>query len=709
VTVARAGEDPVVSAATIGYSAGMAERFTNRLARETSPYLLQHAHNPVDWYPWGPEAFAAARRDDKPILLSIGYSACHWCHVMEHESFEDEETARLMNELFVNIKVDREERPDLDEIYMSCVQMMTGHGGWPMTMFLTLEGEPFYGGTYYPPTDRHGLPSFRRVLAAVADAYRDRRGDVQQTAAKLIDGLERLGRSAPSEQPIEASLVERAADALSAAYDSRFGGIGRAPKFPNTMVFSLFLRAFHMTGRRAFLDMTLHTLRTMAQGGIYDHLGGGFHRYSVDERWLVPHFEKMLYDNAQLVPLYLDAFRASGEELFLAVAQDVLRYVTREMVSAEGGFYSTQDADSEGVEGKFFVWERSEVLRVLGEEAGEIFCRVYDVTDVGNFEHRNILHVTLSDEQAAKMFRKDPAEIRRLLDDARVRLFEVRERRVKPQRDEKIVAAWNGLMISAYAEAFAVSGQTSYRDVGERAARFATEKLWADERLAHVYKDGVAKVPGFLDDYAALGLAFVDLFEATFDTNHLDWAERFAKRMIELFWDPAEGGFFYTASDHERLIARTKPATDGSVPSGNSLAALLCLRLHALTEDTAYLEKGERVLRLHRAGVEENPFAHSHLLAAVDFYARQPREIAVVARGGPAAARSLLDPLARHYHPNRATFCYDPASPPRRVPPYAREKPLVDSRPTAYVCHRSTCSPPVTDWDGLRQRIDQPP
>jgi len=683
----------------------MAERFTNRLARETSPYLLQHAHNPVDWYPWGPEAFEAARSGDKPVLLSIGYSACHWCHVMEHESFEDEQTARVMNELFVSIKVDREERPDLDEIYMSCVQMLTGHGGWPMTMFLTPEGEPFYGGTYYPPEDRHGLPSFRRVLAAVAEAYRERRGDVQSTARRLIDGLKRLDSGAPSEQPIDASLVERAADALSAACDSRFGGIGRAPKFPNTMVFSLFLRAFHASGRRNFLDMTLHTLRSMAEGGIYDHLGGGFHRYSVDERWLVPHFEKMLYDNAQLVTLYLDAYRASGDELFRDVARDVLRYVTREMVSPEGGFYSTQDADSEGVEGKFFVWERAEVMRTLGEAAGEIFCRVYDVTDEGNFEHRNILHVTLSEEQAAKMFRKEPAEIRRLLADARRRLFEVREGRVKPQRDDKAIAAWNGLMISAYAEAFAITGEPSYRDVAERAAAFVTEKLWSNDRLLHVYKDGVAKVPGFLDDYAALALAFLDLFEATFDGRHLDWAERLARRMIELFRDDSDGGFFFTAADHERLIARTKPATDGSVPSGNSLAALLCLRLHAVTEEKDYLEKGERVLRLHRAGVEQNPFAHSHLLAAIDFFVRQPKEIAVVARGGAAAARPLLEPLARHYQPNRTTFCYDPDAPPRRVPPYAREKPLVDSRPTAYVCHRFTCSPPVTDWDELRPLV----
>jgi uncharacterized protein len=681
----------------------------NRLARETSPYLLQHAHNPVDWYPWGPEAFEAARRESKPVLLSIGYSACHWCHVMERESFEDAETARLMNEHFVSIKVDREERPDLDDIYMTCVQMMTGQGGWPMTVFLTAEGEPFYGGTYFPPTDRHGMPSFRRVLLAVAEAYRDRPGEVNSTAAKLITNLKQTAASPSSNAPLDATLVERAAVALSAAYDSRFGGLGRAPKFPNSMVFSLFLRAFQLSGRRQFLEMTTHTLRTMAQGGIYDHLGGGFHRYSVDERWLVPHFEKMLYDNAQLVPLLLDAHRADGDELFLGVAEDVLAYVGREMVSPEGGFYSTQDADSEGEEGKFFLWDRAEVLSLLGDEVGEIFCRVYDVTDVGNFEHRNILHATLSDDQAAKMFRKHFDEMRPLLAGARAKLFAARERRLKPFRDEKIIAAWNGLMLSACVEALRVTGKPAYRRLAENCATFVQSCLWSGDRLLHSYKNGEAKVPAFLDDYAALGLAFVDLYEATSVPEHLKWAERLGARLLELFWDEANGGFFYTPTDHERLIARTKPVHDGSVPSGNSLATMLCLRLHTLTEEERYLVAGERVLRLHRGSMEENPFAHAYLLAALDLYARQPKEIVVVATGGREGAAELLGPLERTYQPNRVVVCYDPATPPPEMPPFARDKPLIDSRPTAYVCHRATCSPPVSDWPGLRRLLEERP
>ncbi len=447
----------------------------------------------------------------------------------------------------------------------------------------------------------------------------------------------------------------------------------------------------------------------MAQGGIYDHLGGGFHRYSVDERWLAPHFEKMLYDNAQLVPLLLDTWRASGEKFFLGVAEDILRYIEREMVAPEGGFFSTQDADSEGEEGKYFLWDRAQLISLLGEEVGEVFCRVYDVTDVGNFEHRNILHVTLSDEQAAKMFRKDPQEIHRLLAEARSRLFGAREQRIKPFRDEKILAAWNGLMLSACADALRVTGKLEYRRLAEGCAEFVRNRLWAGDRLLHSWKGGEARVPAFLDDYAALGLAFLDLYEATTGAEHLEWAERLAARMLGLFWDDTNGGFFYTPADHERLILRTKPVHDGSVPSGNSLATMLCLRLHAFTEEERYSRVAERVLRLYRGSMEENPFAHAYLLAALDLYARQPREVVVVARGGREGAADLLEPLERTYQANRVVVCYDPASPPLKLPPFARDKPLVDSRPTAYVCHRSSCSPPVSDWQDLRRLIAERP
>ena len=437
----------------------------NRLSTETSPYLLQHAHNPVDWYPWGEEAFAKAKSEDKPILLSVGYSACHWCHVMAHESFENEHIAALMNTLFVNIKVDREERPDVDEIYMNAVQMLTGRGGWPMTVFLTPDGKPFYGGTYFPPEDRHNIPAFPRVLAGIAQAYREKPGDVSQSTAEILSRLEQLARREQTTRPLEVSVLEKTVAELAQHYDETHGGLGQAPKFPNTSVFSLFLRHAHASGTQRYLDMTTHTLRKMAQGGMYDHLGGGFHRYSVDERWLVPHFEKMLYDNALLARLYLEGYQASGDGFFRQVVEDILAYVGREMLSPEGGFYSTQDADSEGKEGKFFVWDQDEVMRILGDEAGEVFCRYYDVTEVGNFERQNILHPTLELEQLARLFRREVDDIQQLIGQAKDRLFAVREQRVKPGRDEKILTSWNGLMISAFAEAYKVLGNPDYLEV----------------------------------------------------------------------------------------------------------------------------------------------------------------------------------------------------------------------------------------------------
>ena len=553
---------------------------TNRLIHETSPYLRQHAHNPVDWYPWGEEALARARQENKPILLSVGYSACHWCHVMEHESFEDEATAQLMNEHFVSIKVDREERPDVDHIYMNAVQILTGRGGWPMTVFLTPDGKPFYGGTYFPPEDRHGLPSFRRVLLAIAQAYREKPEDVQKTVGQLMAGLQRMEALQPSGQPLDASLVVEAASKLAGAYDEDHGGIGQAPKFPNEALFELFLRAYRGTGQQKYLDMLLHTLRRMAHGGIYDQLGGGFHRYSVDERWLVPHFEKMLYDNAQLVPLYLSAYQLTGDRFFGDVARDVLEYVTREMRSAAGGFYSTQDADSEGEEGKFFLWDVAEVRRVLGDDAAEIVCRYWDVSEAGNFERRNILHVTLEVEQLAKMFRRDVEETRRLLADARAKLFAVREQRIKPGLDDKMLTAWNALMISAYAKAAEVLGEPHYQQIAVDAVNFIEATLQRGDRLLSTYKDGVAKLNGYLDDYAFFVAALLDVFELVQDRRYLDRAAALMDATIAHFWDPQAGAFFFTSDDHEALIVRSEPAFDGSIPSGNSVAARNLLRLY---------------------------------------------------------------------------------------------------------------------------------
>jgi uncharacterized protein YyaL (SSP411 family) len=678
---------------------------TNRLIHETSPYLRQHAHHPVDWYPWGEEAFATARRENKPIMLSVGYSACHWCHVMEHESFEDEETARLMNEHFVNIKVDREERPDVDHIYMNAVQMLTGRGGWPMTVFLTTDGKPFYGGTYFPPQDRHGLPAFRHVLLAIAQAYREKPDDVQKTVGQLMDGLRRVEVAQPSSQPIDASLVSDAAASLSRSHDERNGGLGQAPKFPNEAVCDLFLRVSRSSGQQSYLDMALHTLRQMARGGIYDQLGGGFHRYSVDERWLVPHFEKMLYDNAQLVPLYLSAYQITRDEFFARIAQETLDYVIREMRSPAGhgpagGFYSTQDADSEGVEGKFFLWDLAEVQRIVGAEAAELVCRYWDITDVGNFEGRNILHVTLEVEQLAKLFRRNVKEVEAILNDSRAQLFAVREQRVKPARDEKMLTSWNALMISAFAKAAEILDEPRYRQVAVDAVGFIEAQLQRGDRLLSTCKDGVAKLNGYLDDYAFFIGALLDVFELTQERSYLERAIALADSMLRHFWDASSAGFYFTSDDHEALIVRSKPAFDGSIPSGNSVAVFDLLRLYHYTERTDYLDRAEATLQLYAGAIREQPFGFANMLCAVDFYTQQPHEVVVVGRPDGSDTAALLRQIRQTYLPNRTLSLIDPAHT-EHVPSLLQGKGQLDGKPTVYVCHRRTCSAPVTMWSEL--------
>ncbi len=677
----------------------MAEH-TNRLIHETSPYLRQHAHNPVDWYPWGEEALSKARTEDKPILLSIGYSACHWCHVMAHESFEDDETARLMNEHFVSIKVDREERPDIDHIYMSAVQMLTGHGGWPLTAFLTPDGKPFFGGTYFPPVDRHGLPAFRRVLTGIAQAYRAKSADVEKSVDQLMNGLTRDDHVTAATVIPGVDAIITAADHLARAYDATHGGIGQAPKFPNTGVLDVFLRAHARTQSARYLDMVTHTLRQMARGGIYDQLGGGFHRYSVDQRWLVPHFEKMLYDNAQLVPLYLSAYQLTGDAFFATIAREVLDYVAREMRDPAGGFYSTQDADSEGEEGKFFLWDESEVRDILGDDVAEIVTRYWDITDVGNFEHRNILHVTLEIEQLAKLFRRDIDEVRALLADARAKLFTAREPRIKPGRDEKILTAWNGLMISAFAKAGEVLDDARYRQMALDGIDFVQRTLQRGDRLLSTFKDGTARLNGYLDDYAFFVASLVDTFEAVQDRRLLDAAVQLTDAMVTHFADEAQGGFFFTSDDHEQLIVRSKPSFDGSIPSGNSVAAQNLLRLAALLGRTDYLERAERSLRLFAESMQQQPFGFANLIAALDWYADTPYEVVVIGAAHDPTTTTLLRQLRGHYLPNRTLSLLAPGQD-APVPAQLQGKSQVGNAATVYVCHRMTCSVPVTSWDAL--------
>ncbi|RMF84421.1 MAG: thioredoxin domain-containing protein [Nitrospinota bacterium] len=678
----------------------MSHAYTNRLIHETSPYLRQHAHNPVDWYPWGPEALEKARREDKPILLSIGYSACHWCHVMEHESFENPRIAELMNRYFVNIKVDREERPDLDQIYQNVVQMFGQGGGWPLTMFLTPDQKPFYGGTYFPPEDRFGRPGFPRVLLAVAQHYRERKEDVEHTVMQVMEGLERINTLRDVGYPLDRSIIENAVRKLLNYFDTVNGGFGQQPKFPNPMNLALFLRYSHAAQNETYRDLALLALRKMACGGIYDQLGGGFHRYAVDSQWLVPHFEKMLYDNALLLPVYGDAYRLTRDELFRRVILETLAYLRREMLHPEGGFYATQDADSEGEEGKFYLWQKAEILQLLGPEAGEIFCHHYGVTEGGNFEQgQNILHINASLEQTARQFQLSPETVAQILEEGKKRLFTAREARVRPFRDEKILTAWNGLMLSALADAYRLFGDEVYAGDIRRTVDFLTTHLYEQGRLLAVYKDGVAKLNGYLDDYAFLVRGLIDAYEATFVPRYLDLAHTLHQAMIELFWDGEQGGFFFTGRDHEPLLTRPKTAYDHAIPSGNSVAVHNLLWFHYYTGEERYLQQAEQVLRLVRTQMEEQPFGYGNLLCALDFYLRTPQEIVLLGKREAPETREMLEAINRCYLPNRVLTL---ASPEESSPsPLLAGKGQVEGKTTAYVCQNFACSPPVTTVSDL--------
>jgi uncharacterized protein YyaL (SSP411 family) len=673
------------------------QKHTNRLSAETSPYLLQHAHNPVDWYPWGEEALERARAEDKPILLSIGYSACHWCHVMEHESFENEEIARLMNENFINIKVDREERPDLDQIYMNAVQMMTGHGGWPMTVFLTPEGVPFYGGTYYPPVDRYNMPGFPRVLLGVADAYRAKPDEITQTAVSMIGELQRMGQMRESGEALSIDLLDGAHRGILRNYDSKYGGFGSAPKFPAPMNLEFLLRVYHRTGQREALEAIEHTCRKMAEGGIYDQLGGGFHRYSTDAKWLVPHFEKMLYDNALLSRLYLHVYQLTNDVFYRRIAEETLDYVVREMTDESGGFYSTQDADSEGHEGKFFVWTIDEIKEILGAEDAALFCAYYDVTEGGNFEGQNILNVTRSQADTARAANVTTERLNEALERGRRELFAVRERRIKPNRDEKILTAWNGLMLAGFAEAAAILERDDYLSVAQNNARFVLENLRRDRLLLRTYKDGQAKLNAYLEDYAFYTDGLLALYEATGELRWLEEAISLADVMNDEFWDEQEGGYFYTGQSHEALIVRSKDFMDNATPSGNSVAAEVLLRLGVLTGNEDYTRKAVTIFRLLRDPLTRYPSAFGRLLAALDFHLSSPKEIVIVGPRGDERTRALTREVWKVYVPNKVVVqAEENETAAVEIVPLLRERSLVDNVATAYVCENYTCQRPVT-------------
>jgi uncharacterized protein len=679
---------------------------TNRLINETSPYLLQHAHNPVDWFPWGDEAFQLARREKKPVLLSIGYSACHWCHVMEHESFENEAIAKLMNEHFVNIKVDREERPDLDQIYMNAVQMMTHHGGWPMTVFLTPEAVPFYAGTYFPPEDRYNMPGFPRVLISLADAFRERPGEIQETATAILDALKQSTATIESNESFSPALLETAYRGIIKNYDVTNGGFGGAPKFPPAMSLEFLLHTYYRTGEPRALEIITHTCRKMAQGGIYDHLGGGFHRYSTDARWLVPHFEKMLYDNALLSRLYLHYYQVTGDISARSVAEGILDYVVREMTDPLGGFYSTQDADSEGVEGKFFVWSLDEIKKLLGEREAGLFAAYYNVTESGNFEGENILNIPSDLAEVARAENVTPERLTETLNESRRILFEAREKRVKPDRDEKVLTAWNGLMLASFAEAGAILNRADYTQVAKHNARFVLDSLRKEGLLQRTYKDGQAKLNAYLEDYAFYIDGLLTLFETTGELEWFQEACALTATMIDEFWDEQEGGFFFTGKSHEDLIVRAKDFFDNATPSGNSVAAEVLLRIGMLTDNSDYQRRAATVLRLTSSMVGRYASGFGRILCAFDFYLGKPKEIAIV--GAPASedTKSLLKEIWRPYLPNKviAQAASDDKTAAELIP-LLRDRPLRDNKATAYVCEHFVCKEPATSPGQLASQL----
>ena len=684
-------------------SASSTIKHANRLADETSPYLLQHANNPVDWYPWGEEALARARAEDRPILLSIGYSACHWCHVMERESFENDQIAAMMNDLFVNIKVDREERPDLDGIYMTAVQAMTGHGGWPMTVFLTPEGVPFYGGTYFPPEDRGHHPGFPRVLAGVADAYQNRRDDVTKNADQMRQALQRKIAPQPS-GPLTPELLDQATQGILGSIDWVEGGLGGAPKFPQPMTIEFLLRSHVRTGAQRPLEAVELTLDKMAAGGIYDQLGGGFHRYAVDRIWLVPHFEKMLYDNAQLARVYLQAYLVTGKPRYRQVVEETLEYVRREMTHADGGFYSTQDADSEGVEGKFFVWSVEEVDRLLGAGDGPLFRAYFDVTAAGNFEHASILHI---DETLAEVAARMGVTVERLsaaIARGRPILHAARERRIHPARDEKVLTAWNGMMLRAFAEAGAALERPEYVEIAIKNAEFTLRELWQDGRLLRTWKDGRAKLNGYLEDHACYADGLIALYEATFDQRWLDAARMIADVILAKFADTESGGFFDTADDHEQLVTRPKDIFDNATPSGTSVAADLLTRLALLTDDRRYAAAAEGITTALGAIAGQHPTSFGRLLCALDFVIGRPREIVIIGPAGAEETRALKRAVFGRFLPNRVVAGADgPTAAP--TIPLLQDRPLRDGKPTAYVCEGYVCQSPVTERQALAGQL----
>lgn len=677
----------------------------NRLIHEKSPYLLQHASNPVDWYPWGKDAFEHAKREDKPIFLSIGYSTCHWCHVMEEESFENSEIASVMNEHFISIKVDREERPDVDEVYMTSVQEMTGSGGWPLSVFLTPDLKPFYGGTYFPPDERYGRPGFKQLLLTIAEAWKTRRNELEASGSQVTSLLQKRLDISGREGDLKKEIFDKAFTQLSDRFDKTYGGFGGAPKFPPSMTLSFLMRYYKKTGKESALEMVEKTLGEMAKGGMFDQIGGGFHRYSTDVRWLAPHFEKMLYDNALLSKTYLEAYQLTRKESYTRIVREIFDYILRDMTHSEGGFYSAEDADSEGEEGLFYLFRPEEIKALLGEKDGGIFCDYYDVTPGGNFEGgRSILHIRRPLEEFAKEKGISLGEVKGVLERGREKLLEVRSKRIRPHRDDKILTAWNGLMISSMAYGYQVIEEEKYLEAARASAEFILKNLVKKGRLLRTYREGEAKLPGYLEDYAFFVMALIDLYETTFDPAYLKEALRFNEEMVRLFWDEKGSGFFFTGDDGEVLLGRSKDAYDGAIPSGNSIAVLNLLRLSELTGRGNLKGLAEKTMKTFPLG--QSPTAFPVLLCGLDFFLDTPKEIVIAGKPDAQDTRILLRGIHNHFIPNKVIALAIPGNGKTlELIPMLEERTLLDGKATVYVCENYTCKLPTTEVSVMKNLL----
>ena len=691
----------------------------NRLSRETSPYLLQHAYNPVDWYPWGEEALLRAKNEDKPIFLSVGYSACHWCHVMAHESFEDNEVARIMNDNFINIKVDREERPDLDDIYQRACQLATGTGGWPLSVFLTPDQKPFYVGTYFPKdgSSHYNMPGFKNILLQLTDAYKNKKSEIQTASSEFTQALSQTAMDLVVQADIvektslERSILDEAAVGLLQMGDKIYGGFGHAPKFPNASNLMFLLRYYDISSISRFREFVMFTADKMAEGGIHDHLGGGFARYATDQKWLIPHFEKMLYDNALLSQLYGELYQITKAEPYVQIMCKTLDYVIREMTHPDGGFYSAQDADSEGEEGKFYLWQKTEIESIIGDQTvSDIFCERFGITQGGNFEGKNILNVRVPISHLAKNYNKTPEKIAEILNYASAKLFTVREKRVKPGRDEKILTSWNGLMISGFAKGYAVSGDKRYLDAAKNAIDFIESKLASnDGRLRRTFKDGQSKLNGYVEDYAFYVNGLLDLFAASSREQYLSKSVKYTDFMLEHFWDEKEGNLFFTSDDHEQLISRTKNFYDLAMPSGNSIAASNLLRLYHYSQKNVYLDNAVRIMKAGSRSAAENPFGFGQMLNSIYLYVKRPVEVTVIftdSSDGTIDNSSLAVWLNKQYLPNGilGTVHINELEKLQNYP-FFKGRQLQDARETAYVCKNFSCSLPIHAVEVLEREL----